>query len=327
MTGTQGFDLASYLSERSRMVETALDRYLRSSSSRPSVVHEAMRYSVFGGGKRLRPVLVLAAAELAAGGQRALPATERWANAGSSTAVGPALPAIELALPVACAVEMIHTYSLIHDDLPCMDDDDYRRGRLTSHKVFGEAQALLAGDALLTQAFELLAAAPQDCGVKAEVALGIIDELARASGSLGMIGGQVEDLLAEGTEPNREKLEFIHRHKTGALFRACLRVGGLVGGASAEGLDALERYAADFGLAFQIMDDVLDVVGDEAKLGKKVGSDEKNRKATYPSIFGLEESVGLAHQAVARAVAALQPFEERAAALRALAFYVVNRDH
>lgn len=301
MTGTQGFDLASYLSERAGIVEAALDRYLLPGSTRPSVVHEAMRYSVFGGGKRLRPVLVLAATELA----------------GSSA---------ERALPVACAVEMIHTYSLIHDDLPCMDDDDYRRGRLTSHKVYGEAQALLAGDALLTRAFELLAAAPRTSGIKPEVALEIIAELARASGTLGMIGGQVEDLLAEGTEANREKLEFIHRHKTGALFRACLRAGGLVGGASPEEFDALERYATDFGLAFQIMDDVLDVIGDEAKLGKKIGSDEKNRKATYPSIFGLEASVGLAQQAVDRALAALELFGDRAGALRALARYVVDRD-
>lgn len=283
------------------MVEAALPEQLKRGQG-PDALQQAMAYSLLAGGKRLRPVLVLAAAELGD------------------------LP-VEAVLPAACAVEMIHTYSLIHDDLPAMDDDDYRRGRLTNHKVYGDAMAILAGDSLLTLAFQLVAetaADPRIGGAKAARACG---ELARAAGSAGMVGGQVEDLAWEGKQAGPEVLTAIHRGKTGALFAGSLKVGGILAGLTEEQLAALEQYAYAFGLAFQIQDDVLDVAGDSAKLGKTVGSDERKDKSTYVRHYGLEGAREKARQQVALAQAALAPFGPAADPLRALAAYVVERDH
>lgn len=295
-------DLKQYLQEKAGEVDKALSTLLPERWVYPEIIHEAMRYSLFAGGKRLRPILCLASAE----------------------ALGKESDNL---LPVACSLEMIHTYSLIHDDLPAMDDDDYRRGKLTNHKVFGEGIAILAGDALLTRAFELLA----EVGCQAEsslkpVALQVICEVARAAGSLGMIGGQVVDLVSEGQPIERETLTYIHTHKTGALFTASVRAGALMSGASEQELEALTVYAENFGLAFQITDDLLDVTGDETKLGKPVGSDERNKKATYPSLYGLEKSRELAREAVAKAVSALRPLPGSIWPLEQLARYLLERE-
>ena len=234
------------------MIDRGLDEYLPPAENFPSIIYQAMRYSAMGGGKRLRPLLVLAAAEAVGGDPQKV-------------------------LPAAVAVELIHTYSLIHDDLPAMDNDDLRRGRPTSHRVFGEAIAILAGDALLTFAFEVLG------GMKEQppgLVLAVIREVAQAAGPQGMIGGQVVDLESQGRSVNREMLEYMHRHKTGALIRAAVRAGARLAGASSEELACLTSYAEHFGMAFQIIDDVLDVTGDEVQLGKPVGSDQRNRKAS-----------------------------------------------
>jgi geranylgeranyl diphosphate synthase, type II len=260
-----------------------------------------MRYSLLAGGKRLRPVLVIAAAALYGA------------------------PA-ERVMPAACALEMIHTYSLIHDDLPCMDDDDLRRGRPTNHKVYGEALATLAGDALLTMAFELLARQALVDGVAPHHAAAVVAEVAAAAGAAGMVGGQVEDIAWEGRGASAEQLKRIHRLKTGALFRASLVAGAGLCGASAAELAALRTYAHHFGLAFQIQDDVLDVVGDAAKTGKGVGRDVKHGKSTYVSHYGLEGARQAARAEVAAACAALELFGAKAAFLEALAQFVVDRE-
>lgn len=288
------------LKQWSRRVDEALERYLLPTEEYPSTIHEAMRYSIFAGGKRLRPILVLAATQAVDGD-------------------------IEKAMPVACAMELIHTYSLIHDDLPAMDNDDYRRGRLTNHKVYGEAMAILAGDALLTKAFELIA--QTDSAIPATAVNRVTLEIARAAGSQGMIGGQVVDMLSENQNIAGDVLEYIHRHKTGALFRASLRAGAILGGASEEQLAALTVYAEQMGLAFQIKDDLLDIEGDAAKIGKPVGSDVKNQKVTYPSIYGLEEARQMAASASAEAVAALKIFGAKAEFLREMMHFIISRDH
>ncbi|MCR4442238.1 MAG: polyprenyl synthetase family protein [Peptococcaceae bacterium] len=295
-------DLKKYLLKKAGQVDKALSALLPENSVYPEIIHEAMRYSLFAGGKRLRPILCLASAE--ALGKESGPL-----------------------LPVACALEMVHTYSLIHDDLPAMDDDDYRRGKLTSHKVFGEGIAILAGDALLTRAFELLA----EFGCQAEnslkpVVLQVTREVARAAGSLGMIGGQVVDLLSEGKPIEGDTLTYIHTHKTGALFLASVRAGALLCGASEKELDALTAYAENFGLAFQITDDLLDITGDEAKLGKPVGSDVRNEKVTYPSLYGLEKSRVLAEEAVKKAVSAVGSLPGSTGPLEQLAQYLLERE-
>ena len=293
-------DLNSYIAERSRLVEAALDRYLPAERQMPARLHEAMRYSVFAGGKRIRPVLMMAACE-AVGGRA------------------------ETVLPAASAMEMIHSYSLIHDDLPAMDDDDFRRGRPTNHKVYGEALAILAGDALLTQAFVLLgdrSAFPQTAP---EVQLRVLRMIAEASGSFGMVGGQVVDMESEGRAIDLPTLDYIHTHKTGALILASIRAGALLGGASGPQLEALERYGAAAGLAFQVADDILDVVGDQALLGKDVCSDQERGKATFPALLGLEESRSRARELRDRAVAALAPLGPAAEPLRAIAHYIVDR--
>lgn len=294
------FDLDGFL-ERSRLaVEGYLEQVLPPAETFPRPLFEAMRYSVFAGGKRIRPAFCFAAAEAVGGEARA-------------------------ALPFAAALEMIHTYSLIHDDLPAMDDDDLRRGRPTSHVVFGEGMAILAGDGLLTDAFavltrpEVLAAHPPERVAR------VVGEVARAAGSGGMVGGQALDLTSEGVAVDLPVLEFLHTHKTGALIRASTVVGALAAGAGDEAVTALSRYAERIGLAFQIADDVLDVEGSTAALGKPVGSDQGLAKATYPALLGLAESKRRARELLDEGVACLRPFGEAAQALRALGRFVVER--
>lgn len=289
------------LKARAGVIDEALERFLPPAQMYPPLIHEAMRYSVFAGGKRLRPVLTMAAAE-AAGGEPAR------------------------ALPVACAIELIHTYSLIHDDLPAMDNDDYRRGKPTSHRVYGEAIAVLAGDALLTLAFELLARNEVGGPVDPVRRLRVIAEIAHAAGSAGMIGGQVVDILLGDKDIRADILEYIHRHKTGAIYRAAVRSGAILAGADEETLRSLTEYAEHLGLAFQIKDDILDIEGDQVKLGKPVGSDQRNKKATYPALFGLAEAKEKAGQEVAAAIRALDKFDQRADFLRNLATFVITRD-
>lgn len=282
-------------------VETALDDYLPPETDPPGIIHKAMRYSVMGGGKRLRALLAIAGCEAVGGNIHQLP-------------------------PLLAAIESIHAYSLIHDDLPCMDDDDYRRGKLTNHKVFGEGIAVLAGDALLTLGFHLISRLPE-LGVSTKVTLQLVSELSGASGTYGLIGGQVVDLESEGKEIAEETLRYIHTHKTGALFRAALRSGALVGGADALQLEMIDTFAEEFGLAFQITDDILDVIGDVSKLGKAVGSDVRQAKATYVSMYGLEEAKRLAAESVKRAEKAIAPLGDRAIPLVDMAQYILVRDH
>jgi geranylgeranyl diphosphate synthase type II len=289
------------LAERRAAVEEALQAALPAESDWPETIHRAMRYSLLAGGKRIRPLLVLAAGE-AVGGAR------------------------EELLPLACAVEMIHTYSLVHDDLPAMDDDDLRRGKPTSHKVFGEAIAILAGDALLTHAFQRLACVPADAE-PARIArrLEATALLAEACGTGGLIGGQVMDLESEGRAIDAAALERLHRAKTGALLSACVRGGALLGGARGEERAALARYAAAIGLAFQVVDDVLDATEDAAHLGKTAGKDAAAHKATYVSLHGVERARAMADGLLADALAALVPLGTRAALLEALARQIVHR--
>ncbi len=293
------FDLKAYLNVRRLMVENALNTLLPVESERPQKLNEAIRYSVLAPGKRLRPTLVIAAAE--ALGEDA-----------------------DLVMHVACALECIHVFSLIHDDLPCMDNDDYRRGRLTSHKVYGEAMALLAGDALLALAFELVAANPRSLPLDRVVQTMHI--IARASGTRGMVGGQVVDMESQGVEVSQETLFYIHEHKTGALISGSVAAGAVMAGATQSQQEDLQVYGQQIGLAFQIADDILDVVGDEARIGKPVGSDQERDKATYPRLFGLEKSREMAHFHVQRALDALSTFGAGADPLRAIASYIVERD-
>jgi geranylgeranyl diphosphate synthase type II len=293
-------DLKSYLEERQRRVDRALDRFLPGEDTLPAHLHQAMRYSVFAGGKRIRPVLMIAACE-AVGGDPTL------------------------VLPAACAMEMIHTYSLIHDDLPAMDDDDFRRGRPTNHRVYGEATAILAGDGLLTEAFILLSNPELQTGIPAIVSRQVIHTIARCAGSLGMVGGQTVDMESEGQQIDLPTLEYIHTHKTGALILAALQCGALLGGAEDAAFAALTRYGEAAGLAFQVADDVLDVVGDQACLGKDVGSDQARGKATYVALLGLEEARKRARELRDLAVAALEPLGAPAEPLRQIAHYIVDR--
>ncbi len=288
----------NYLKERQVQVEAYMQTLAPAQSGPLSRMMESMRYSLFAGGKRLRPILLLAAADTVGGDGRQF-------------------------LHSACALEMIHTYSLIHDDLPAMDDDDYRRGRLTNHKVFGDGMAVLAGDGLLTMAFETLLSQP---GVTPEIRTRVALEVAQAAGPFGMVGGQAIDLGSEGQQPTPEIMMLMHRLKTGALFRASLRAGALLAGGSAEAVQKLTEYAEQFGLAFQITDDILDVTGTEAVLGKPIGSDEKNHKATYVSMYSLSEAQTMAKEAVARSIGALEEFGDQAWVLRSLAEYLLTRD-
>ena len=291
-------DVQTYLAVLRAEIEAALDAYLPPAAARPARLHAAMRYSIESGGKRLRPVLCLASAEAVGGpGDRAM------------------LPAV--------ALEYLHTYTLIHDDLPAMDNDDLRRGRPTVHKVFGEASAILAGDALLTLAFELLArvAAPPPYPPGQLVA-----ELAAAAGSRGIVGGQFEDLAAEGRAPEAELLAYIHSHKTGQLIRAACRLGAIAAGADAAQLASLTAYGEHIGLAFQIADDVLNVISSPTELGKAVGSDAARKKMTYVALYGLEASRAKARTLMTAAQAALTELGPRAKPLRGLAEYIVARN-
>ncbi len=290
-------DLKQYIKQHVEIVDTALERYLPDDERMPQFLHKAMRYSVFAGGKRIRPVLVLAACE-AVGGRA------------------------EDVLPAACALEMIHTYSLIHDDLPAMDDDDLRRGRPTNHKVFGEANAILAGDALLTEAFNVLASAT---GCSVEVRLRVVQLIAQAAGCAGMVGGQVLDMESEGKQIDLPTLEYIHIHKTGALIRASLEAGALLGGADEATVKKLVRYGELAGLAFQIADDILDVIGDQAEIGKDVGSDAARGKATYVSLLGLPESKRRALELRDMALETLSDLGAAAEPLRQIVTYIVER--
>jgi geranylgeranyl diphosphate synthase, type II len=294
------FDLEVYLQERRGLVDAALDGFLPSEDTRPPSVHRAMRYSVLAGGKRLRPILVIAGAEV----------------------VGASPSAV---MPTACAMELIHTYSLIHDDLPAMDDDDYRRGRLTNHKVFGDAIAILAGDALLTYAFQLVAQNAAVPGVDAKVVCDVVAEIAEAAGTVGMVGGQVVDIESEGKTITAEELEYIHVHKTAALLRASLSVGARLGGADAAALAAVAYAGQSLGLAFQIVDDILDVEGSLETLGKTAGSDERKQKVTYPALHGIEASRREARRLIERTKSRLSVFGARSAPLCALADFVVER--
>jgi geranylgeranyl diphosphate synthase, type II len=289
--------LSEYLACRQRKVDEALDRWVPSESTPPEVIHKAMRYSLFAGGKRIRPILCMAAAE----------------------AVSNLSEGIER---VACTLEMIHTYSLIHDDLPALDNDDLRRGRPTCHKVFGDAMAILAGDALLTLAFQVLAQTPGD-GVRK---IQLIEELSVASGTVGgMIGGQVNDLEGESKAPTAALLESIHRAKTGALLRASVRMGAIYAGGDEQQLRALSQYGEHIGLAFQIVDDVLDVEMSSEALGKTAGKDEKQHKITFPAVYGLERSREMAEEERLCAHQALAGFAGRGDRLRQLADLVVSR--
>jgi geranylgeranyl diphosphate synthase type II len=290
-----------YLQERKALVDEALGRYLPEAEQHPAVFFQAMRYSLFAGGKRVRPILAIAAAE----------------------AVG---ATVEEVMPLACALECIHTYSLIHDDLPALDNDDYRRGRLTNHKVFGEANAILAGDGLLTFAFEILSDARRWPHYRPERILPVVYDIARAIGGFGMIGGQVVDLQMEGQEVDLIALQSMHAHKTGALLRISVRSGGILGGGTAAEVEALTEYGGHIGLAFQIMDDILDVRGDEQLMGKALRKDEERRKATYPRLVGLAESEMRAQAAVSAGVAVLEPFGARGALLRDLGQFIIQRD-
>jgi len=283
--------------KRQELVECALKDELAQTPVLDPILRESMEYSLMAGGKRLRPVLLMAAAD----------------------AVGTDGTKF---LPVACALEMIHTYSLIHDDLPAMDDDDYRRGKLTNHMVYGDAVAILAGDALLTLAFTVIL---RQRDVSAETLLRVVDEISRAAGAEGMVGGQVLDLRAEGVRISMEELRRVHMGKTGALFHAALRSGAILAGATEKQLAALTSYADHFGLAFQITDDILDVVGTSEEIGKPVGSDEKNHKSTYVSLTSLEEAQELARRTAEEAEKALSIFGTEADFLRDLVAYLVNR--
>jgi geranylgeranyl diphosphate synthase, type II len=303
--GRSGIDFDLYLRERAALVERALIQCVAEPSGPAGRLFEAMRYSLMAGGKRLRPVLALAACEAVGG-------------------------ALEAALGLACAIEMIHTYSLVHDDLPCMDDDDLRRGRPTNHKVFGEAIATLAGDGLLTDAFKVLASSVSSAGssrppLSAQALLETIAELAEAAGSAGMVGGQVIDLLGEGQAMELEQLEYLHSKKTGALFVAAVCGGGRLGGATPAQLTSLREYAQALGLAFQVIDDLLDVESSAEAMGKRTNKDEARGKATYPSLIGVERSRNLARELVTNAEAALAGFDHRADPLRLLAAFAVER--
>ncbi len=284
------------------IVDEALNEYLPQRGNYPEVIHEAMRYSVFAGGKRLRPSLVLASAR---------------AVGGDETTV----------LPAACAIELLHTYSLVHDDLPAMDNDDLRRGRPTNHKVYGEAIAVLVGDALLTLAFRLLAGLSQNRPAGAGRIVQVIAEVAQAAGTDGLIGGQVVDILSAGKLIDKHTLEYIHTRKTGALYRASVRAGAILSGANFEQLNKLTIYAENLGLAFQIVDDILDIEGDEQKLGKPVGSDINNDKATYPALYGLAAAKAMARQSAERATSALDFFGVEADFLRELIYFVLHREY
>ncbi|MDJ0899968.1 MAG: polyprenyl synthetase family protein [Xenococcus sp. MO_188.B8] len=293
------FELNSYLKEQKTLVETALDQSL--AIGIPKKIYESMRYSLLAGGKRLRPILCLATCRLTGGNT-------------------------EMAMPTACALEMIHTMSLIHDDLPAMDNDDYRRGKLTNHKVYGEDVAILAGDGLLAYAFEHVANQTKD--VPPERIIKVVARLGNTVGAEGLVGGQVLDLESEGkTDITTETLSFIHTHKTGALLETSVVTGAIIAGASAEEIAKLSKYAQNIGLAFQIVDDILDITATDEQLGKTAGKDLAAQKATYPSLWGLEKSQAEAEKLIDEAMEQLESYGEAAEPLRAIAKFIVTRNH
>ncbi len=292
-------DLKKYLKEKKDAVDAFFHDYFKE-QRRPAVLQEAMLYSLFAGGKRVRPILAMAAYEACGG------------NAANI-------------LPYASSLELIHTYSLIHDDLPAMDDDDLRRGKPTNHKVYGEAVAILAGDALLTEAFCILSDPSYGSGIREKDLLNASREIAVAAGYQGMVAGQVQDILSENAEADADALQFIHRHKTAALICASAKVGGILAGSGAKIIEALTSYGENIGHAFQVIDDILDVAGDTKELGKTVGSDEKINKMTYPRLYGLERSREIAKKLVDDAVSSLNLFPSGADPLREIARYLLER--
>jgi len=291
-------DFSHYWSARQKKVDAALNRYLPSASTKPATIHKAMRYSIFAGGKRLRPVICLATAEVLRGN-------------------------VDLALPLACAVECIHTYSLIHDDLPCMDNDDFRRGKPTSHKVFGEGIAVLAGDALLTIAFEIAAS----CKAWPRYShADILREIAVTSGSQALIAGQVADAEGEGKKISPAELRYIHHNKTAALIATSIRLGAMSANATPKQLAHLTEFGESLGLAFQVIDDILDVTQTTEKLGKSAGKDITAQKATYPALLGLKKAKKEADRLTAKARAALKPFGKDAKPLEAIADFLLKRE-
>jgi geranylgeranyl diphosphate synthase type II len=296
------FDIAAYLKERKVMVEQALDRSI--AVVYPETIYEAMRYSLMAGGKRIRPILTLAACELLGG-------------------------AIDVAMPTACAMEMIHTMSLIHDDLPAMDNDDFRRGKPTNHKVYGEDIAILAGDGLLAYAFEFIAdRTPVNEQTSAKQVLRVIAHLGHAVAATGLVGGQVVDLECEGkTDTTAETLTFIHMHKTAALLEACVSCGAILAGATEIDLQRLSTYANNIGLAFQIIDDILDITATAEQLGKTAGKDLAAQKVTYPSLWGIPTSQAKAQALVDEANAQLDPYGDAAIPLKAIANFITSRNN
>lgn len=294
-------DLPVYLKQRVALVDDALDRWLPAESELPQRIHQAMRYSVFAGGKRVRPILALAGCEAVGG-------------------------SIQSALPAACALELIHTYSLIHDDLPAMDDDDFRRGRPTNHKVFGEALAILAGDGLLTEAFKLLSDPRFAADLPPAARLAVVHEIASCSGTYGMVGGQVVDMESEG-KPDMDlpTVQYIHTRKTGALIKASVVAGALLAGADDQQLASIRRYGEAAGLAFQIADDILDIEGTTEEIGKDAGSDQARGKATYPAVMGVVAAKQEAQAMMDEAMLALETLGDAAEPLREIARYIVER--
>jgi len=292
-------DIEKYLADKASAIDKALREFLPSSEDYPSVIHEAMLYSSMAPGKRIRPVLLLAAVAAVGGCE-------------------------DDAMAFACAIELIHTYSLIHDDLPAMDDSDYRRGRPSSHKAFNEAFAVLAGDALLTHAFYLMTK-PGGCA-DPKMQLAVIYDIAHAIGTFGLIGGQVVDIQSENVDIDIPVMEYIHTHKTGALIRAAVKAGGVLGGGEDKDIAILVRYADKVGLAFQIIDDILDEEGDRELTGKPVGGDKASNKSTYPAMYGMSESKARAEKLIKDAVTMLEPFKERGEHLRAIAEYMLKRN-
>jgi len=293
-------DIRLYLDRKREEVDRFMNSVVPETTLAPTTLHEAIRYSLFAGGKRIRPILAIAAAEAVRTPPQAI-------------------------LPVASSLELIHTYSLIHDDLPAMDNDDYRRGKLTNHKVYGEAMAILAGDALLTLAFDLCSNSDLVKGLDPIRQVQLIHELAVGAGNLGMVGGQVLDIQAENKDIELATLQTIHKYKTGMLIRAAVRMGAIVSSATPAQLDDLSGYAEDVGLAFQIADDVLNVTGTREELGKNPNTDVQRGKKTYPTFYGVEGARGLAEQCTKRAISRLERFDAKADPLRALAEYITAR--
>ena len=293
-------DLKKYLIEKRTLVDDALEKYLSETIGPKEELYKAMRYSLFAGGKRLRPILCIAAAEAVGGNY-------------------------EDVMPVACAFEMIHTYSLIHDDLPAMDDDELRRGKPTNHMVFGEAMAILAGDGLLTEAFRVMACNELLEKAGAERFRKVMETVACASGAQGMVAGQALDIMAEGKKIDTSLMETIHAHKTGALLKASVTTGAILGGGTDKDLEYLERYGKNIGLAFQISDDILDIEGNSEEMGKQAGVDIERGKNTYPSIYGMEKSKIMLKEIIDNAIEMLTSFKDKAEPLRQIAVYIIER--